>query len=132
MDKENIARLAEFLEPLSDPELQFFQENQSAASGEATLILPGTYAPVAFQFMDACTRDGWMMPGFDWTTWMRSDEGRALLADPEAPASASVEQISMLLTALMRKERFNQGTLAKAHESGLLVRILKRVAFLAR
>lgn len=131
LDRENIARLAEFLKPLSNPDLKFVQENQSAPSSEATLILPATYSPIAFQFMDACTLGGWMIPGFDWTTWMQSDEGHALFTDPEVMASASLEQISMLLTALIRKERFSDGNLAKAHQSGLLVRILKRVAAFA-
>lgn len=38
------------------------------------------------------------------------------------------EELERLLTVLFRQERFYEGTLENAYESGLLVRILRRTA----
>ena len=72
---------------------------------------------------------GWITP-FDWPTWANGPEGTALLHDPPAVASASAEDLGKLLTSLVRGNRFSEGTLAWAHESGLLTAIMRRAAAL--
>ena len=68
---------------------------------------------------------------FDWPTWAASAEGRALLEDPAAVASASAEDLGRMLTALVRSERFGDGTLEAAFERGMLTAIARRAAELA-
>ncbi len=57
---------------------------------------------------------------------------RALLEDPAAVASASAEDLGRMLTALVRSERFGDGTLEAAFERGILTAIARRAAELAR
>jgi hypothetical protein len=63
---------------------------------------------------------------FDWGAWMATDEGRALLADQARISDATAEQLVKLCTALRRGDRFSEGTLAWAFESGLILAIVKR------
>ena len=55
-------------------------------------------------------------------------DGTGEEADPGALADAGPASLCRLITALVRSERFNEGSLEGAHESGLLARLLDRVA----
>lgn len=81
---------------------------------------------------EAFLRDasGWVQP-FDWMTWSASPEGRALLGDPAAVSRATPEQLGRLLTAYVRGERFGDGTLAAAFDSGMLTAIVRRAEVLS-
>lgn len=71
---------------------------------------------------------GWMLPGFNWPDWFGSEEARLLVNDPLALDRASPEQLCKLLTAYIRGDRFTEGALAQAFESGLMMRITKRAS----
>ena len=81
-------------------------------------------------FLNAVRGNGWVEP-FDWMAWAQTDEGKALREDREALAKASADQLKRLLTALIRADRFSEGTLAWAFESGLMVAIAQRAGTLA-
>jgi hypothetical protein len=68
---------------------------------------------------------------FDWSAWMHTDEAKALIADHAHIAHATPEQLVKLCTSLLRSDRFNEGQLAWAFESGLLVEIVRRARTLA-
>ena len=51
-------------------------------------------------------------------------------SDPEAVAAATPEQLAWLLTAIVRSDRFVEGSIEGAFESGLLARIARRAAAL--
>ena len=70
---------------------------------------------------------GWILPGFDWRAWLETEEGSGL-PKPEAVAAATPEQLAMLLTAIVRSDRFVEGSIAGAFESGLLAAICRRAA----
>jgi len=75
---------------------------------------------------DAFLRDaGGLMEPFDWPAWLGTPEG-ARLRDPAAVAGASEVDLSRLLTAIVRSDRFTEGSLAGAYDSGLLIAILRR------
>ena len=76
-------------------------------------------------FVDAASRAGWIVP-FDWATWAESAEGRRLLREPRHIATATPDQLGKVLTTLVRGERFSEGTLSEALESGLLLAIARR------
>lgn len=90
-----------------------------------------TLSAAAATFIGLCNKDGWVVPGFDWMSWMASPEGTGLCNDPEKMAEASPEQLSKLLTALVRRERFCDGSWESAHRSGLLLGIVRRARVLA-
>lgn len=98
---------------------------------DGTMRLPQfTTGPVYDAFMDAVARGRWIVV-FEWPTWARTDEAQALWRDPAALAAASPYQLERFVTALIRSERFSEGTLDEACESGLLLRIARRAAALA-
>ena len=84
----------------------------------------------ALAFIRAVGANGWVEP-FDWMTWAETDEGRSLREDRAALAEATPDQLQRLLTTLVRADRFSEGTLAWAFESGLMGAIARRAATLA-
>ena len=89
-----------------------------------------TFGPTAEAFTSAVARGGWMMMGFDWMTWLGTDDGQALRDRPETIAAASVDDLAKLITAIVRSDRFVEGSTVGAFESGLLARIARRAAVL--
>ena len=57
---------------------------------------------------------------------MRGPEGQKLVHSKEAIASADFEELGRLLTALVRNDRFCEGTLAKAYEDKAPLTIVER------
>jgi hypothetical protein len=78
----------------------------------------------------AVGRGDWIVVGFDWRSWLAGDEGRSLRDDPAAIANATPDQLAWLLTAIVRSDRFVEGSIAGAFESGLLAGISRRAAAL--
>jgi uncharacterized protein DUF6508 len=87
------------------------------------------FGPAAEAFRAAVARGGWIVV-FDWMAWLETDEGRALRDRPDALAAAAPDQLARLLTAIVRSDRFVEGSIAGAFESGLLARIARRAASL--
>lgn len=81
-------------------------------------------------FLDAVRGNGWVEP-FDWMAWAQTAEGKALREDREALDTASAEDLKRLLTTLIRADRFSEGTIAWAFESGLMAAISQRAGTLA-
>ena len=73
---------------------------------------------------------GWIIRGFDWPAWIRTEEGR-LATDRAALGTATCDQLAKLLTAVVRQDRFYDGALEDAFESGLLRAIAERAEVLA-
>lgn len=82
-------------------------------------------------FADTCYQHGWVREDFDWNAWMPSEEAAMLLRDPEAIASADADQLARMLTAVIRRDRFNEGSFIYDFRSGLITRIVRRAAVLA-
>lgn len=87
------------------------------------------FGPTADAFRSAVGRGGWIVV-FDWMTWLQTDAGQALRDRREALDAASADDLAKLLTAIVRSDRFVEGSIAGAFESGLLTRIAQRAAAL--
>ena len=62
---------------------------------------------------------------FDWPEW---EEGRKIISDPDFDFdTTSVPAKCKLMTAIIRNDRFCEGALIQAFESGLMLRILKSI-----
>ena len=123
--KTRLDALAEFLPSFESPDFEFGH----------FVFEPGgfpfySFSDDALRFIDVCTGMKWVIP-FDWVEWKESTEAVHLRDEPGALEAATLEQLQRLLTVLIRQERFVDGALESAFESGLLVRILKRAAALA-
>jgi len=73
---------------------------------------------------------GLVLPDFDWMTWLESPDGVDLQREPGRIERATERELAQLLTAIIRGDRFAEGNIAGALESGHLVRILRRLAVL--
>jgi hypothetical protein len=74
---------------------------------------------------------GGIIEPFDWPTWAATDEAKRLYEDRDVLATATPKQLSKLATSLVRSDRFNEGELAAAFESGVMAAIARRAAVLA-
>lgn len=88
------------------------------------------FGPTAEIWRTAVGRGEWVISGFDWRTWLATEEGRSLRENPDAPATATVDQLARLLTAIVRSDRFVEGSIEGAFASGLLARIARRAGVL--
>jgi hypothetical protein len=88
------------------------------------------FGPTAEAWRTALAKGEWIVVGFEWPAWLAGDEGRSLRDDPAAIANATPDQIARLLTAIVRSDRFVEGSIAGAFESGLLARISRRASAL--
>jgi hypothetical protein len=82
----------------------------------------------AVRFVETAYHLGWVVVGLDWSEWLQTKAARRLRDDPKMLAQATPEQLAYLLTACIRQDRFVEGALGAAFESGLLTRILERAA----
>ena len=74
---------------------------------------------------------GAIMLKFDWPTWAATPAAQVLYHDRDALASASVDDLRRIVTAVVRTDRFNEGQLSDAFDSGLMAAIARRAAALA-
>lgn len=86
------------------------------------------YSRDVLAFVQALYDHGWVV-SFDWGSWQ--DEAEQILAG-DGVERADVETLRRLLTLISRKDRFCEGFLATAFESGWIVRILRRLNRLDR
>ena len=68
---------------------------------------------------------------FDWMAWMKTRRAQLFVADHRAIGDASLEDLVLLSTAVRRSDRFTEGSIAGAFESGLILAIARRAAVLA-
>jgi len=85
-----------------------------------------SFSDEASEFVRALYDHEWIVAGFDWPTWSRSREAEMLYGDRDAISSASPQQLAKLITFLVRQDRFCEGFLAEAFETGLVSAICER------
>jgi hypothetical protein len=84
-----------------------------------------SHSKLLSDFIQTTYKVGWVV-SFDWAKWARGSEGELLRNDRSALASATPKQLSKLLTAMVRADRFVEGSLAADWESGLLRAVCER------
>lgn len=75
------------------------------------------------ELLKTLARIGLNLP-FEWTSW---DHGRQLAKSPQRLDMATPAQAAMLILATWRSDRFTEGALLAAFESGLIQRATRRV-----
>lgn len=89
-----------------------------------------SYDPIVDSFVETAYSHAWVLKDFDWPTWAQSAQARSLRDDEDAMGNATPEQLARLLTVCIRQDRFVEGVLMEAFDSGLIVRIAERAAAL--
>ncbi len=82
----------------------------------------------ASRFINVVNDFAFKFPEFDWPKWAETADGRILRNDPTAVANANAHQLAKLSIAIVRADKFSEGTLAQAFESGLIRAITNRAA----
>ncbi|MEY4144563.1 MAG: hypothetical protein RLZZ335_415 [Bacteroidota bacterium] len=78
--------------------------------------------PIVLKFLDVVDELSIVQP-FDWPKW---DEGRKMAGDPDFEFdTVDISEKCKLLTAIIRNDRFCEGALVSAFESGLILRVLE-------
>jgi len=127
--RDQLAGLAAFLPVLQAPEFEFGRWGGGEKTADGAITMP-YFMPSheAAAFVQAAYDLGWVLPDLDLPTWKGTPEAIRLRDDPEATA----EQLAQLLTVLIRQDRFVEGGLNAAFDSGLLIAILARAKVLIK
>lgn len=80
-----------------------------------------SHSELAAKLIETLNKSGWILSEFDWSRWAKTKEAKVLLSSPAAIASTDADQLTKILTTLVRKDRFCEGALAKAFGDGLLL-----------
>ena len=127
---EQIRALADFWPVFANPKFVYEVQDEVKEKKGMITMPSSSFSPEAKAFNKMIYQEGWILDGFDWPEWTKTDEFKDLFGKPEALAKASAHQLAKLLTALTRKERFCEGTMACACADGLLARITQRASVL--
>ena len=130
---EKLRGIVAFLPSFQAPDFKFGYWTKPPSDQSGVMMLPYfSLSEVAGSFEQKAYDLGWIMPDFDWGAWKQTAEAISLRDDDQALAQATPEQLARLLTVCIRQDRFCEGALEGAFESGLLTRILERAAIILR
>jgi hypothetical protein len=122
-----LAALASFREEFEDPKFRAGAWSSPTTSADGHLQMPVMdLSPVVQRFHDAAYEHEWVMNYFDWSEWARSSQAVRLRDEPDGLANASEFDLFRLLTVCIRQEKFSEGALLEAFDSGLIKRIVER------
>lgn len=129
--KEQLDGPAAFLPHFENPDFSFGKWDGGQEIEPHRFQMPYFgYSEVANHFIQATYDLKWLDGTFDWGAWMKTDEATSLRDNPEAMAAATPDQLSKLLTVLVRQDRFSEGALDGAYKAGLVTAICRRAAAL--
>ena len=124
--QDKLSALARFSPIFSDADFRFATWHQSILDTPDVIELPYcTLSDDAAAFVEAAYAAGWVIP-LDWSAWMGTEEAKELVTSSARISTASEEQIAKLLTAHIRGDKFTDGVLLRAFESGLLGAVVRR------
>ena len=124
-----LKRLAVFAPAFRDSKTSFGQWHRMTGKGTLSEPLTGPWfelSEVANQFCKMLYDAGWILEGFDWTEWIHTPDAQKLLRHRKAIAAADCDQLAKLLTALVRQDRFSEGTLERSYADKILLAIAER------
>lgn len=125
-DRVALAAMAAFLPRLMQPGISVGKLVAPGKGPDGTWSMPyWAYSDLVSDFVDMAYRTGWVECP-DWVAWSDTADGRRLLSEQDAVAGADLDQLRCLVTALIRKDRFCDGTLAEAFDAGLVLRVVAR------
>jgi hypothetical protein len=123
---DQLLALARFAPIFCAPDFRFTLTEQASSNGAHVFAGPGgSLSPGALAFVECAYESGWVK-SFDWADWLQMAEAQDLANNPEAMAAATHDQLAKVLTALIRQDRFDEGALNSAFQSGLLTAIVQR------
>ncbi len=129
---KRLLSLVKFLDPMRVEGFEFGTWVPPGKEGPVHTMPYNYLSATAAAFVQATYDNGWIRTDFNWAEWSSTDEARQLQDNAASLENASVDQLANLLTLLVRQDRFCEGLLSSAYESGLITRILCRADSLYR
>lgn len=130
---EDLRALVRFLPDLRRSDFSAGSWGVSGKASDGTITLPhASLGDTAEAFVAAASLNEWVRRDFNGAEWAQTAEARQLRDDEPALASATADQLARLLTVCIRQNRFVDGALPGAFESGLILRVVRRAAALLR
>lgn len=127
--RERLHALAGFLPQFEERGFTFGQWVPPLSKETDALIIGYfRFSETADAFLHMAYNAGWVLFDFDWGKWVQTPEAGELRDNPKVLAGATADQLAKLLTVVIRQERFCEGSLEAAFESGLLTGIVRRAA----
>jgi len=127
-----LERLAAFLPELTDPDASFGVWHGFVEVAPGMKTMPWfDPSDLVDRFTEQAYRDGWVRTDLDWNAWAGTQTARAIAWDPAAIPGLEAEMLANLLTFYLRADRFSEGTLERAFETGMIRAIVEQAARLA-
>src|SRR5690242_16786622 len=95
-----LKRLASFAPRFRDPELVFGYRRPDGGTGtrdDPTILGSFELTEIGTQFYRMLYDEGWIVQGFDWSEWIRTQEGQLLATNRETLGMATSDQLAKLL-----------------------------------
>lgn len=128
LDRQALLRIAAFGEVFDAPGFSFGTWEPSRQTTDGAWTMPYyVFSSAAREFLATLVVD----PSVDWPAWASTAEAQRL-RDVAAVADATPEQLVKLMTWIVRSDRFVEGSIEGAYESGVLGAIIARAAELAK
>ena len=129
-----LVRLAAFAPLFREPTTVFGTRHPDTGKetrDDPMILTSYQLSEVGTKFFEMTHDVGWVVREFDWSKWAWSEEGQHLISGRVALGTANCDQLTKLLTALIRRDRFCDGVLEDAFENGLLRAIAERAEVLS-
>lgn len=128
--KNRLERLAVYAPALRGPSCAWIETVPPRGSGTASdPYVMGSGVPrltqAALDFVQMLYDAGWVLTDFDWPAWIDGD-GERFWKTPAAVADASEDDLAMLLTAIVRRDRFTEGALQEAFANKVFLAAAER------
>lgn len=129
--RTRLRRLGDYLAVFEAPGFEFGRWVTPPVGKDGVIYMGGySLSPDASRFVrDAYDLD-WVTE-FDWPSWIGTAEATEFVDDPKRVERATPDELAKLLTVYIRQDRFVDGELANAFESGRLTALLRRAVALA-
>jgi Family of unknown function (DUF6508) len=132
---ERLSELASFLTEFERPDLLpgEWHGGETVTTAEYMEIRERyvVYHPIVESLIESAYKNSWVLTDFNWSEWMQSSEFARFQDDETALDHARANDLCRLLTVYIRGDRFSEGALMGAFESGLMLRIVRRAKVLA-
>ncbi len=125
--KPRLDGLASLLPAFEAPDVEF-----GTSHGEQGTMPWFELSATASRFFHVAYADGWVRPEVDWGQWQQTAEAQRLQEDRRALDDATVPDLVRLLTLVIRRDRFVEGSLEEDMQSGLITAVLRRIEQLRR
>ncbi len=123
--RERLAALAGFRTVFERDGFQFAAQVPDERDGDLITLGWTSLGVEAGRFYQMVYDYGWVCR-LDWSAWRDTEAGGRLMHDPDAMAQATEDDLARVLTTCVRADRFCEGYLADAFDTGLIGRAVLR------